>query len=92
MATKTTTDKPAKTKAEKPPVQPCACACGDTPKRGSFLPGHDARLKSRLRADMASTNGDVRTRAEKRATSLGWKLEPATPKVAKAKKAAAATA
>lgn len=26
----------------------CECGCGETPVRGSFLPGHDQRLRSSL--------------------------------------------
>jgi hypothetical protein len=26
----------------------CACGCGETPVKGSFLPGHDQRLRADL--------------------------------------------
>lgn len=45
----------------------CLCGCG-TPVRRRFAPGHDAKLKSRLRADMAKGN----TAARARLVELGW--------------------
>jgi hypothetical protein len=44
----------------------CECGCGE-PVRRRFLPGHDAKLKSRLLRDMAA--GDA---AKERLTGLGW--------------------
>ena len=32
----------------KPPLSNCACGCGGVPVRGEFLPGHDAKLRSKF--------------------------------------------
>jgi hypothetical protein len=46
----------------------CICGCAGTTKGGRFLPGHDAKLKSALRARIAE--GDEAARA--RMIELGW--------------------
>lgn len=45
-------DKPKKVAAEKVVKEPknCVCGCGGQTKGGNFLPGHDARFHSRVRA------------------------------------------
>ena len=46
----------------------CECGCGGTTRGGRFIPGHDAKLKSRLLKDMA--NGD--TAAMEELERRGW--------------------
>jgi len=41
----------------------CMCSCGDTTKGGRFLPGHDARLRSGLVAQIRK--GDVLLRSDR---------------------------
>jgi len=60
---------PRNTQTKEAPV--CLCGCGATTKGGRFRPGHDARLKSDLRAK-ASGNGRQAASAEKRLKELGW--------------------
>jgi hypothetical protein len=53
------TDGPRKSRAPRP----CLCSCGGTTKGGAFLPGHDARLRSELVAQIKK--GDVLLRSER---------------------------
>jgi hypothetical protein len=41
----------------------CMCSCGDTTRGGRFLPGHDAKLRSELVAQIKK--GDVLLRSER---------------------------
>lgn len=50
-----------KPRVPRPAVGACGC-CGEPTKGGQFLPGHDAKLKSRLRE--AAKGGDVGASAE----------------------------
>jgi|SRR5215213_395321 len=43
--------------------RPCLCSCGGTTKGGAFLPGHDARLRSELVAQIKK--GDVLLRSDR---------------------------
>ena len=52
--------------------QPCACGCGDQTKGGRFLPGHDARLKGRLLAQLREGSARERATAEKALRANGW--------------------
>jgi hypothetical protein len=72
MATKTTDE-----------TRICACGCGGSPKKGEFLPGHDARLKSQLRRAAADGSAAERAKAEKALKDRGW-----TPKEAQSNGAA----
>jgi hypothetical protein len=62
----------AKAKAVKPKASPhpCECECGDLTITGKarFIPGHDAKLASRL--VKAALGGD--RKAEARIAKLGW--------------------
>lgn len=62
-------DRPLERKPRTPrsTVGACEC-CGAATKGGKFLPGHDARLKSRLRSAAKSGDGDAKTELERR----GW--------------------
>lgn len=60
------TERPSVLKVES---RPCECGCGAMTRRGSrFLPGHDAKLKSRLRK--AAAEGDAQARKE--LIARGW--------------------
>lgn len=49
--------------------QPCGCGCGVMTRPGSkFKPGHDAKLKSKLR--LGAKSGDAKAKAELKAR--GW--------------------
>ena len=54
--------------ADKPPI--CLCTCGKRTKGGTFLPGHDARLRGKL------LRGDIRGTREQWAwfRSHGYKV------------------
>jgi hypothetical protein len=43
--------------------RPCGCGCGGTTKGGVYLPGHDAKLRSELMAQIRK--GDVLLRSER---------------------------
>lgn len=49
----------------------CLCMCGGTPK-GKFLPGHDSRLLSMLKATLASDDAAAKREARKVISNLGW--------------------
>lgn len=49
-AEKAVNDKPKRVAAVKE-GRDCECGCGDKPKGGRFLPGHDAKLHSRLKKE-----------------------------------------
>jgi colicin import membrane protein len=49
----------------------CGCGCGGL-TFNRFLPGHDAKLKSRLLTEAASDDGDVASAAQAELESLGW--------------------
>jgi hypothetical protein len=46
----------------------CLCGCGGRTKGGRFLPGHDAKLKKALVADVRAGKKRARNKLEK----LGW--------------------
>lgn len=46
----------------------CLCGCGQLPRGGKFLPGHDARLAARL--NKLAARGDEKAIA--RLEELGW--------------------
>ena len=53
-------------------ASPCGCGCGATARPGSrFLPGHDAKLKSRLRKAAAGKGKDAE-KAQAELLVLGW--------------------
>ena len=56
----------AKAKAKQP--QKCECGCGKLTKGGRFLPGHDARLHSRLLKAAKDGNDEAKAELRKR----GW--------------------
>lgn len=62
--------KPRKPGAKRVAANPqeCQCGCGGMTRGGKFLPGHDARLKGRLKK--AAADGDGKAKAELR--SRGW--------------------
>ena len=60
---------PAETETEEVQTKPCECGCGEQVTR-SFRPGHDSRLKSRLRA--AHKEGNAQATAELK--ERGWSL------------------
>lgn len=57
-------------RAAKPAQEPrkCGCGCGGMTRGGEFLPGHDMRLKSRLKK--AAAEGNEKAKAELR--QRGW--------------------
>lgn len=62
--------KPKRT-TESVSVKECLCGCGGSPK-GRFLPGHDAKLKGRLKKEALGDDAEIATAAVKRLASLGW--------------------
>lgn len=65
----------------------CLCGCGGHPK-GRFLPGHDAKLKGRLKKEALGDDADVAAAAVKRLASLGWSWAlDTTPEAKAARKA-----
>ena len=61
--------KAAKATTVRPEPKPCECGCGKLAKGGSkFLPGHDAKLRSRLRK--AAERGDAKAKAA--LSARGW--------------------
>src|ERR1700687_5316443 len=52
-------------------VRQCECGCGG-PTKSRFMPGHDARLLSRLRRDARQGDQAARDRLER----LGWLAAP----------------
>ena len=61
--------KVAKATTVRPEPKPCECGCGKLAKGGSkFLPGHDAKLRSRLRK--AAERGDAKAKAA--LSARGW--------------------
>jgi len=61
--------KAAKATTVRPEPKPCECGCGKLAKSGSkFLPGHDAKLRSRLRK--AAECGDAKAKAA--LSARGW--------------------
>lgn len=53
----------------RPEAKPCECGCGAAAGRGSkFRPGHDMKLKSKLRLGAASGNAG----AKKELKARGW--------------------
>jgi hypothetical protein len=65
-------------KAAKPKAQPHPCECGcegqTVTGKARFIPGHDAKLKSRLINEALDPNASraLRTDAERRLAKLGW--------------------
>jgi hypothetical protein len=52
---------------------PCRCGCGYETKNGSkFLPGHDAKLKSRLVMEAMEGNPEQQKSARKELAELNW--------------------
>lgn len=80
-------DKTVKEPKAKPvkPVVHCGCGCGGTPKRGNFLPGHDAKHKSALGKKYLAGDAAAGEELQKN----GWPLPQPKPEKPKAKKAAA---
>jgi len=70
QATKATkAAKAAKATTVRPEPKLCECGCGKLAKGGSkFLPGHDAKLRSRLRK--AAERGDAKAKAA--LSARGW--------------------
>jgi hypothetical protein len=56
-------EEPRKRPREGHTPRPCLCSCGGTTKGGRFLPGHDARLRSELVAQIKK--GDVLLRSDR---------------------------
>ena len=56
-------DEGRKTPREGLTPRPCMCSCGGMTKGGRFLPGHDAKLRSELMAQIKK--GDVLLRSER---------------------------
>jgi hypothetical protein len=56
-----------KPRVPRPAVGACEC-CGEATKGGKFLPGHDAKMKSRLREAAKQGDMDAQTELERR----GW--------------------
>lgn len=56
-----------KPRVPRPAVGACEC-CGEATKGGRFLPGHDARLKSKLRKEAKDGSVEARAELERR----GW--------------------
>lgn len=53
--------------------KPCECGCRAVTRRGSrFLPGHDAKLKSKLRNAAKKGNANAKVKAKKELKSRGW--------------------
>jgi len=51
----------------------CECGCRALTRKGSrFLPGHDAKLKSRLRKALKTGNANAKAHAQKELKSRGW--------------------
>lgn len=66
----------------------CLCGCGGHPK-GRFLPGHDAKLKGRLKKEALGEDSSVAAAAIARLASLGWSwVLDTTPEQKAARKAA----
>lgn len=57
--------KPRVARKPKEPAK-CECGCGKLTKGGHFLPGHDARLKSRLKKSAADGNEAAKAELRKR--------------------------
>lgn len=77
-----------KPRADKPESnKDCLCGCGGHPK-GRFLPGHDAKLKGRLKKEALGEDSDIAATAVKRLASLGWSwVLDTTPEQKAARKA-----
>ena len=53
--------------------KPCECGCRAITRRGSrFLPGHDMKLKSKLRTAVKKGNANAKAHAQKELKSRGW--------------------
>ena len=53
--------------------KPCECGCEAITRRGSrFLPGHDMKLKSKLRNAVKKGNANAKAHAQKELKSRGW--------------------
>lgn len=53
--------------------KPCECGCRAVTRRGSrFLPGHDAKLKSKLRTAVKKGNANAKAHAKKELKVRGW--------------------
>ena len=60
----------------RPASAPCLCGCGELTK-GRFFPGHDARLKERLRATLGERDTDAgsdeaQANAQAALATFGW--------------------
>lgn len=60
----------------------CLDGCGGSPRKGLFLPGHDARLKSALQKASREGKAAERGKASKQASLLGWEKFLAAPEAA----------
>jgi hypothetical protein len=53
--------------------KPCECGCKAMTRRGSrFLPGHDMKLKSKLKKALKHSNPATRKKAQGELKSRGW--------------------
>ena len=53
--------------------KPCECGCKCMTRRGSrFLPGHDMKLKSKLRNAVKKGNANAKAKAQKELKARGW--------------------
>lgn len=53
--------------------KPCECGCGEMTRRGSkFRPGHDMKLKSKLRKAAEKGNANAKAKAQNELKSRGW--------------------
>lgn len=55
----------------RPAINPCLCGCGQTTK-GRFFPGHDALLKERLKATIATGDDAAKASATAAVAIFGW--------------------
>lgn len=53
--------------------KPCECGCKALTRKGSrFLPGHDMKLKSKLRNAVKKGNANAKAKAKKELKARGW--------------------
>ena len=53
--------------------KPCECGCKVLTRKGSrFLPGHDMKLKSKLRNAVKKGNANAKAKAQKELKARGW--------------------
>lgn len=71
-------------KPSRPKSGSCLC-CDEATKGGRFLPGHDAKMVSRLLADIDSNESVLSVQAWSRVVELGWEKKPAFQKRAQSR-------